>query len=756
MPSYFAPEEWAVTEDHYQPALNRFMETIFFTGNGYLGLRGVPEEGAPAGCSTPVNFVAPIYDLVKSYPDGHVRDVTQCSVSVACANWFGMDIVLDGSAFDPRAGIVLDYRRTLDLSSATVTRSLTWEDARGRQTALTFTRFVSMHDRHLAGLALDIRPLNWAGTVEIATSIDAAGATDQDVSALGALADGGFLCTRTRVTGFDTATAMRARLLGAAATVSSDCADTRVSVRFTAATEQGQMLRLEKIVAVCSSRDPEGEPAQTRALARVHDAFALGFAVLHQRHAAVVAAIWEDGDVRISGDLAAQQGIRFCILNMHQNYAGTDPRVNMAAKGLSGPGYGGLYWWDTEMYMMPFFLYTAPEKARQLVLFRYLTLAGARNKARAYGFQGAMFPWVTIDGEERSGDWEYGMLEQHVTSAVAHAVRHYVEVTGDDEFLWDYGVELLVETSRFWHSRVTYSERKQQYVINHITGPDEYAVAINNNCYTNLMASANLDYGVEVVRRMRTEQPARWAALAEKLSVGEGEPAGWEDVADNIFIPYDEALDIYEQDDSFLDRDPIVWSEVPAEQKPTGKWGWDRLMRSQALKQADVLLLMFFKHELFDVATKRRNYLYYEPKTTHESSLSPCIHAIMAAEVGLDDDAFSYYLRSARLDLDDVNANADQGLHIANTAGSWLSIVCGFAGMRQSRGQLLFNPHLPARWQQLAFSMTFRGRRLAVALSAEALHLTLLSGDPLIVSVGGAPVELQSGVETVVTIGVHA
>ena len=513
------------------------------------------------------------------------------------------------------------------------------------------------------------------------------------------------------------------------------------------------MLHLEKIIAVCTSRDAESEPALARAQARVDEGFATGFAELHLRHRAVVDAIWQEGDVRITGDPAAQQGIRFCILNMHQNYAGTDPRVNMAAKGLSGPGYGGLYWWDTEMYMMPFFLYTAPEKARKLVLFRYLTLEGARNKARAYGFRGAMFPWVTIDGEERSGDWEYGMLEQHVTAAVAHGVRHYVEVTGDEAFLWEYGVELLVETCRFWDSRVTYSARKGKYVINHITGPDEYAVAINNNCYSNVMARENLAYGVELVRRMREEQPARWAALAEKLRVERGRAGAlggqW---PRNIFIPYDATLGIYEQDDSFLDRDPIVWREVPAEQKPTSKWGWDRLMRSQAIKQADVLLLMFLKHDQFELDAKRRNYLFYEPKTTHESSLSPCIHAIMAAEVGLAEDAFSYYLRSARLDLDDVNGNADQGLHIANTAGSWLSIVCGFAGMRQSRGQLLINPHLPTPWQQLAFTMTFRARRLALALTADTLHVTLLSGDPLTITVCGTPVELKPGVEKAVPV----
>ncbi len=742
---YFMPEEWAVTEDHFQPHLNRFMETIFFTGNGYIGLRGVPEEGAPAALSTPYNYLAPIYDLIEATSNVHVRNVTHCSTNVACANWYGMAIELAGEVFDLYTGKVLSYRRTLDMHTATVTRELVWEDTLGHQTALSFTRFVSMHDRHYAGLAVDIRPLNWAGTVAVATTIDATDVNEQQITATEELPDGGLLCTRTYVTGFDTATAMRARLVGAEAGVTTASAEKLVTTHFSATAEQGQQLRVEKIVAVCTSRDNDEAPARERALAMVNTGFATGFAALHKSHAAAVAQIWQDGDVAITGNPTAQQGIRFCILNMHQSYAGTDPHVNMAAKGLTGPGYGGLYWWDSEIYMMPFFLFTAPEKARQLVLYRFLTLEGARNKARFLGFEGAMFPWVTIDGEERSGDWEYGLLEQHVTAGVAQAVQMYVEVSGDEEFMWKYGVELLIETSRFWASRVTYSERKGKYVINFITGPDEYSVAVDNNCYTNYMARMNMEYAIEAVRRMQEECPAEWAALAEKLQLRPEELVRWDKVAADMYIPYDEALGVLEQDDNFLDRDPVVWRDVPPEQKPTSKWNWDRLMRSQAIKQADVLLLQFIKHEMFDIESKRRNYLYYEPKTTHESSLSPCIHAIIAAEIGLEQDAFNYYLRSSRLDLDDVNGNTDEGLHTANTAGSWLCIVSGFVGMRQTRGRLSFTPHLPAEWQKLAFSMTFLGRRLNIAMTAEKLSITLLSGAPMTVTVSGDPVALQLG-----------
>ena len=745
----FPAEEWAVTEESYQPQLNRFLETIFFTGNGYIGLRGTPEEWTDATNSTAKNFLAPIYDLLPIRADGLVRNVTHCSVNVPCPNWFGMTITLDGTPFDLQQGTVLDYRRSLDLRTGTLTRVVRWRDDGGRESELRFTRVVSMANRHLAAQRVVIRPLNWHGMVTMQVHIDATVASEQDVTHVESNAQGVLsLTTETRVTHFETATVLQATVFRGdqpIAPQAPEVSEREVQCRYETEALQDEEVVLEKLVAICSSRDGQQGEALARAEAHLHRAGEGGYAAMVTAHEQAVAQIWREGDVEIDGDPAAQQGIRFCIFNMHQNYAGGNPLVNMAAKGLSGPGYGGLYWWDTEMYMMPFFLYTAPEKARNLLHYRYLTLDGAREKARHYRYDGAMYPWVTIDGPERSGDWQYGMLEQHVSSAVAHAVKHYLQVTGDDEFLWQYGVEMLVETSRFWASRVTFSERKGRYGINHITGPDEYAVAINNNCYCNVMAQANLEYGSACVRRMQHEQPARWQALAQHLHFRDEELARWDDVAARMYVPYDAHLGIHEQDDSFLDRDPINWRDVPPEDKPTSKWPWHQLMKSQAMKQADVVLLMLQQHERYDLETKRRNYQFYEPKTTHESSLSPCIHAIIAAEIGREEEAFQYYLKSARLDLDDVNGNADEGLHIANTAGSWLCIMNGFAGMRVANGRLHFTPHLPARWQRLAFTMTFQGRRLQVTLTQGDITVKMLHGDALEITVNGNTIPLAAG-----------
>ena len=321
-------------------------------------------------------------------------------------------------------------------------------------------------------------------------------------------------------------------------------------------------------MAVCSNRDHAAAAPERRALAALAAASAAGYARLLERHTAAWEKVWRANDIEIVGDDNAQQGIRFCIFNMHQNYAGNDPLVNIPAKGLTGPGYGGLIWWDTEAFMMPFFLYNEPKKARMLLTYRHRTIAGAWHKAQAFGHRGAMFPWVTIDGEERSGDWEYGMLEQHVGAAVAHAIRQYADATGDDAFLWEAGAEVVIETSRFWASRANWHAGKGKYVINFVTGPDEYTVAVNNNCYTNFMAAANLEYGLEVVRRMKRAVPRKWRALAKRLGFEEGELKLWRQVARKMLIPYAAELGIHEQDDSFLGRDPFNWRATPADQLP--------------------------------------------------------------------------------------------------------------------------------------------------------------------------------------------
>jgi len=715
----YRAEPWAVTERSYQPELNEFHETIFHLANGYMGVRATPEEGFSGQGTQPGTYVASIYDLVPSYgPHNIVRVSDRMSVMVNAPDWFGVEFWLGGERFDPRQGKVSGYCRRLDMRRGVLTRELVWQDRRGRRTELRFTRFVSHDNMHVGGIRSSVRPLNWSGPVRCRASLTAARADAQDPFCNAALGtDGMILGVRTRETKFETVLAAQVEV-GAEAGAPAARARSRL-VRSDRAVEreltwraaEGRTVSVTKLVAVCTSREPERGSARVRAARIVAAARRRGFDALLADHEAAWRRIWDDSDIRIDGHRPAQQGIRYCVFSLHQTYVGHDPRVNIPAKGLSGPGYGGLYWWDTEAYMMPFFLYTEPAKARALLEYRHRTLDGARHKARAYGFDGALFPWVTIWGEECSGDWEYGMIEHHVAAAVAHGVDHYVQATGDEAFLWERGAEILVETSRFWASRVTWSPARRRYVINFVTGPDEYAVGVNNNCYTNWMARFNLEKGIEAVRRMRRRAPALWARLARKLKFREDELRLWRRVAGRMHIPYDPKSGLWLQDDTFAERDPFDRRRWPAGDRPTGRWNWYRRIRSQVMKQADILMLMHMQNESFTRRDKRINYRYYEPKCVHESSLSPAIHSILASEAGLADDAFRYYLMSARLDLDDVNGNTGAGQHTASLAGSWRCVVTGFGGMRVKGGGLCFEPRLPAPWKRLSFRMTFRGRR---------------------------------------------
>jgi len=755
---FFPPEPWSVTERAYRPELNEFLETIFFLGNGYMGVRGTPEEGFAAGegaGSFPATYVASVYDLVPQRGGHHVPYVSQCSVMAAGPDWFGVELTLGGSRFDPRAGRVLSYRRRLDMRTGTLVRHLVWADRRGRRTELEFVRFVSLADRHVAAVRVAIRPLNWSGRVRAACGLDASRASRQRVVRLAAAGpDGALLATETLVTRFRTAAAMRLRLEEAGRTLPAAgrlvrgerCVARVVSLDARA----GRTYRLEKLLAVTTSRDASAGPPGRRAASIAAACRRAGFDALLAAHAAAWSRLWARADVTIDGDRSAQQAARFCVFNMHQDYAGDDERVNIPAKGLSGPGYGGLYWWDTEAYMLPFFLYTVPEAARALVRYRCRTIDGARKKARLFGYDGAMYPWVTIYGEECSGDWEYGMLEQHVTSAVAHGVWHYLQATGDEELLWDGGGEVLVETARFWTSRAHYSPRRRAYVIQYVTGPDEYAVGVNNNFYTNFMAAWNLRYALEALRRMR-RQPARWRAFARRLRLRDGEPARWRDVARRMYLPRDRRLGIPEQDDAFLDREPFDMRTHDPADLPAGRWLWERLQRSQAMKQPDVLMAMYLRDDCFPPAEQLAAYRFYEPKTTHESSLSRCVHAIVAGRLGLEDEALAYYLSSARLDLDDVNGNAHQGHHAACVAGSYLSLVMGFGGMCLRRGGLAFRPRLPRRWKSLSFPVAFRGRAIRVKLTRGRVAFAL-RGRTLAVTVNGRKVALRDGETTEVRV----
>lgn len=436
---------------------------------------------------------------------------------------------------------------------------------------------------------------------------------------------------------------------------------------------------------------------------------------------------WKGSDIIIEGDVSAQQAVRFNIFQLNQTYSGEDDRLNIGPKGFTGEKYGGSTYWDTEAYCVPFYLSTAESDiARNLLIYRYKHLEKAKENARKLGFtKGALFPMVTMNGEECHNEWEITFEEIHRNGAIAYAIYNYVNYTGDKSYLGQYGLEVLVEISRFWEQRVNYSTAKGKYVILGVTGPNEYENNVNNNWYTNRIAVWTLEYTLEVISYLKANEEVHYLELADKLKLQDEEMKQWKTIIDNMYYPYDEERQVFLQQDGFLDKELIPVKDLAPEHLPINQnWSWDRILRSCYIKQADVLQGLYFLGDRYDLETKKRNFDFYEPLTVHESSLSPCLHVILACELGYQDKAYEMYLRTARLDLDNYNNDTEDGCHITSMAGTWMSIVQGFGGLRVKDGELILHPFIPSHWNSFSFKVMSRGSRLKVNVTDNNVTVT--------------------------------
>jgi maltose phosphorylase len=459
-----------------------------------------------------------------------------------------------------------------------------------------------------------------------------------------------------------------------------------------------------------------------------------------QEQAAAWATKWAINDIIISGDASAQQGIRFNIFQMNQTYTGEDDRLNIGPKGFTGEKYGGSTYWDTEAYCIPFYLGTAPAKvSKNLLIYRWKQLDRAIENAGKLGFNkgAALYPMVTMNGEECHNEWEITFEEIHRNGAIAYAIMDYVNYTDDRKHLVEYGWEVLVGIARFWAQRVNWSEDKQKYVMLGVTGPNEYENNVNNNWYTNYIATWCLKYTLEVYAEIQKNYPVEAAAKITSTAFAKEEVTQFQHIIDNMYYPRDEKQGIYLQQDGFLDKVIAPVDTITAERPINQKWSWDRILRSCYIKQADVLQGIYFFEDDFSLAELERNYNFYEPITVHESSLSPCVHSILAAKLGKEDKSYEFYTRAARLDLDDYNNDTEDGCHITSMAGTWMSIIKGFGGMRLKDHTLHFNPFLPKQWNEFSFKINFRANQLNIAVKKSGVEITNLAGPELKVMVHG-------------------
>jgi maltose phosphorylase len=447
-------------------------------------------------------------------------------------------------------------------------------------------------------------------------------------------------------------------------------------------------------------------------------------------HAEKWADVWDLADIKIEGDAEAQQAIRFNIFQLNQTYTGEDARLNIGPKGFTGEKYGGSTYWDTEAYCLAFYMSTKrQEVARQLLVYRYNHLENAIKNAEKLGFKNgaALYPMVTMNGEECHNEWEITFEEIHRNGAIAYGICNYITYTGDKNYLAEYGFDVLLGIARFWAQRVNWSESKKAYVMLGVTGPNEYENNVNNNFYTNFIARWCLQYTSEVAAWLKAHHLSAYQAKATHYQFQETEELSkWAHIIEHMYFPKLEGTSIWLQQDGFMDKEQLSVSDLNASERPINQhWSWDRILRSIFIKQADVLQGMYFFEDQFTTQEIKDNFDFYEPKTVHESSLSPCVHSILAAKLGYEEKAYEMYLRTSRLDLDDYNHEAHEGLHITSMAGTWMSVVQGFGGMRVKNDQLEFSPILPKNWTKYSFNVLFRNQRYEITVDQNGHQIAI-------------------------------
>ncbi|MGM0549202.1 MAG: family 65 glycosyl hydrolase domain-containing protein [Bacillota bacterium] len=752
MKKYFEVDEWKVIENGFDPEYNRVTESIMSLGNGHMGLRGNFAEKY-SGDSLKGTYIAGIYypdkTIVGWWKNGYPKYFAKIANA---ADFIGLNLKLDGREIDLNQIEFTSFKRTLNMKEAYLERTFIVK-VKNKRTKITEKRFLSQDRKEIAALKYSLCPLDQNIEIELTPYLNG-NIKNEDANydeffwenlnqdnKIG----NSFLTMKTRKSNFIVTTAMNWELNTDQYEVelATETNYTANKIKLTAKKEQN--IELNKYLAVCTSRDYPKTEITKKAKAKAAAALKAGYSQLFSQHQKAWAQIWQESDIKIKGDPEAQQGIRFNIFHLNQTYTGHDPRLNIGPKGFTGEKYGGLTYWDTEAYCLPFYLAThKQEVSRNLLLYRYNHLQKAVENADKLGLEGALYPMVTINGEECHNEWEITFEEIHRNGAIAHAIKDYVDYTGDQKYIAEYGIPVLAQISRFWAARSHFNPRQGKYMILGVTGPNEYENNVNNNWYTNRIAVWTLNYTLKSLKKLKANQPRKYQKWIEKLQLKDSELELWQDMTEKMYYPYLEEYDIYAQQDGYLDKEQKLVSDLKPADIPLHKnWSWDRILRSPYIKQADVLQGIYYFKDDFDQASIARHYDFYEPRTVHESSLSPCIYSILAADLEREEKAYQLYLRTARLDLDNYNTDTDDGLHITSMAGSWMSIVKGFAGFKVKAGQIAFKPFLPTAWDGFSFMILFRGHRIKVKVQKNKSYFSLEKGNSLKIKVYQKEYELK-------------
>ncbi|NGU53470.1 glycoside hydrolase family 65 protein [Clostridium perfringens] len=759
-------EPWNITEEEFLLKNNYRNETTFSLANGYIGTRGTFEEAYDFDVETGLegNFVNGFYESEHiRYGEWNFGFPTESQSLLNLPNAKIIKLFIEDEEFSMLTGEIEDYKRVLHMKEGRITRNLIWVSPKGKKVKISISRFVSFNNKNLMEIRYKVTPLNFSGNLKFISAIDVN--VENHTRKTNPLVDYGPFGKRLANDYIDsikdelyyegiTLNSELSIACGALNKISSEnfirknfknyelCG---VSYEFYA--KENEEIILDKFIAYSTSLDMNCEKLHGFIKAILSDAEEQGYIEAEREQKEYVEEFWRTADVIIEGDDALQQGIRFNLFHLMQS-AGRDGKTGMGAKGLSGEGYEGHYFWDTEMYVLPVFVYTKPDLAKKLLDYRYFTLDKARERARVLGHdKGALYPWRTINGEEASTYFPLGTAQYHINADIAYAFKLYVDVNDDFNYLKDKAAEVLCETARVWADVGSFSEYVgNKYCICAVTGPDEYNAIVDNNFYTNLMARENLRDAIWALNKIKEKDKLAYDNLVKKIDLKDEEIEYWKKIIENMYFPYDEKRGVYPLDDGFMKRKPWDDSKIPKEKRHLLYENYHPLFifRQRMSKQADAILAMYLHSNLFSIDELRRNYDFYQEVTLHHSSLSTCIFGILASQIGYDEEAYKYFSQSARMDLDDYHNNFYAGIHAANMAGTWQGIVNGFAGLRTNKGILELNPTIPKEWNAYSFKIFYKKNLLEIKISKDEIEIRLLEGENLELYVYGEKVYLKN------------
>lgn len=758
-------EEWNITEEKYSKETNYRNETTFSLSNGYIGTRGTFEEGYDFDINTGLegNFINGFYEAENiRYGEWNFGFPTESQSLLNLPNCKIIKLMIEDEVFDMRTGAVEGYRRSLNMKEAVLYRELIWTSPKGKKVKIEIKRFVSFIKKNLLEIQYKVIPLNFNGRISFISKID--GDVENHTRKTNPLVDYGPFGRRLmpdevevkEETQYYQGTTLNSRLSMACGCKHSLNCNYEVmdiekneyssSITFSTDAINNKEVIFEKYVIYTSSNDVKKEMMKDFVLQELKSAEGKGYNKAEKMQKYYMKNLWENADITIDGDEELQQGMRFNLFHIMQS-AARDGKTGMGAKGLSGEGYEGHYFWDTEMYVIPVFIYTNPELAKSLLDYRYNTLNEARNRAKILGhYKGALYPWRTINGKEASTYYPLGTAQYHINADISYAFKLYVDVTGDYDYLIDKAAEILCETARVWADVGCFAEsRDNKYCICAVTGPDEYNAIVDNNFYTNLMSRENIKDALWALNKIKEIDESKYEFLINKLKIEESELEYWKRIVDNMYFPYDEKREIYPLDDGFMQRKPWDDSKIPPEKRHLLYENYHPLFifRQRMSKQADAILAMYLHSNLFTIDELRRNYDFYQEVTLHHSSLSTCIFGILASQVGYHDEAYDYFYKSARMDLDDSHNNFYAGIHAANMAGTWQAIVNGFAGLRTNKGVLEFNTTIPEKWNGYSFKISYNSNVIEMTIKKSKVTAVLLKGNNLSFYINGKNVILS-------------